>query len=60
MVAQKNFFFQGDNFPGLLALVDAYLETLEIEPRDMEKIQQYLDLVRRRSDGKDIPIELKR
>jgi len=60
LVAQKKFFFQGDNFPGLLALVDAYLETLEIEPRDMEKIQQYLDLVRRRSDGKDIPIELKR
>jgi glutamate--cysteine ligase catalytic subunit len=58
LVAQ--FFFQGDNFPGLLAFVDAYLETLEIEPRDMEKIQQYLDLVRRRSDGKHIPVELKR
>jgi glutamate--cysteine ligase catalytic subunit len=58
LVAQ--FFFQGDNFHGLLAFVDAYLETLEIEPRDMEKIQQYLDLVRRRSDGKHIPVELKR
>nr|AZS52301.1 gammaglutamyl cysteine synthetase 1 [Hebeloma cylindrosporum] len=43
---------KGDNFPGLLALVDAYLETLEIELRDMEKIQQYLDFVRRRSDGR--------
>jgi len=57
---KKIFFFQGDNFPGLFALVDAYLETLEIEPRDMEKIQQYLDLVRRRSDGKHIPVVLKR
>jgi glutamate--cysteine ligase catalytic subunit len=47
-------FCQGDNFPGLLALVDAYLDTLEIETQDMNKIDQYLDFVRRRSDGKYI------
>jgi len=52
-------FCQGDDFPGLLALVDAYLETLEIEPQDIDKIQQYLDFVRRRSDGMYISFRTK-
>ncbi|KAF4621325.1 hypothetical protein D9613_000487 [Agrocybe pediades] len=43
---------KGTNFPGLLPLVDAYLDTLDIEPQHMEKIQEYLDLIRRRSDGR--------
>jgi glutamate--cysteine ligase catalytic subunit len=43
---------KGVNFPGLLPLVDAYLETLEIETEHMERIQKYLDLIRRRSDGR--------
>ncbi|KAF8813858.1 glutamate-cysteine ligase catalytic subunit [Phlegmacium glaucopus] len=42
---------KGENFPGLLPLVDAYLDTLEIEFDDMKKIQSYLELVRRRSNG---------
>ncbi|KAF8160745.1 glutamate-cysteine ligase catalytic subunit [Crassisporium funariophilum] len=42
---------KGDDFPGLLPLVDLYLDTLEIENEDMVKIQKYLDLVRRRSNG---------
>ncbi|KAJ3503538.1 hypothetical protein NLJ89_g8386 [Agrocybe chaxingu] len=41
-----------ENFPGLLPLVDAYLETLEVESQDMVRIRRYLDLVRRRSDGR--------
>lgn len=32
-------------------MVDAYLDTLDIEPPHMERIQKYLDLIRRRSDG---------
>ncbi|PPQ68044.1 hypothetical protein CVT25_014505 [Psilocybe cyanescens] len=43
---------KGVDFPGLLPLINAYLDTLDIEPRDMAKIQRYLDLVRRRSDGR--------
>jgi len=43
---------KGANFPGLLPLVDAYLDTLDIEPPHMERIQKYLDLIRRRSDGR--------
>lgn len=31
--------------------MDAYLDTLEIDSDDMKKIQSYLELVRRRSDG---------
>ncbi|KAF8904414.1 glutamate-cysteine ligase catalytic subunit [Gymnopilus junonius] len=40
------------NFPGLLPLVDAYLDTLDLEPPHKERIQKYLDLIRRRSDGR--------
>ncbi|KDR75147.1 hypothetical protein GALMADRAFT_268698 [Galerina marginata CBS 339.88] len=42
---------KGLNFPGLLPLIDAYLDTMDIESQDMERIQKYLDLVRRRSNG---------
>jgi len=42
---------KGENFPGLLPLVDAYLNTLEIDLDNMKKIQSYLELVRRRSNG---------
>lgn len=42
---------QGETFPGLLPLVDAYLDTLEIDINDMKRIQGYLELVRRRSNG---------
>ena len=31
--------------------MDAYLDTLEIDLDDMKKIQSYLELVRRRSNG---------
>ncbi|KAH9485562.1 Glutamate--cysteine ligase [Psilocybe cubensis] len=42
---------KGVDFPGLLPLINAYLDTLDIELGDMVKIRRYLDLVRRRSDG---------
>ncbi|KAL0068752.1 glutamate--cysteine ligase [Marasmius tenuissimus] len=42
---------KGEDFPGLLGLVTAYLDTLDVEPCDLAKIQSYLDLVRRRSNG---------
>ncbi|TFK44334.1 glutamate-cysteine ligase catalytic subunit [Crucibulum laeve] len=42
---------KGDSFPGLLRLVYDYLDTLEIEPDDLAKIEKYLDLVRLRSNG---------
>jgi len=42
---------KGETFPGLLPLVDAYLDTLEIDIDDMKRIQGYLELVRRRSNG---------
>ena len=43
--------YQGPEFPGLLGLINAYLDTLDIEAQEMEKIQQYLGLIRRRADG---------
>ncbi|KAF9478808.1 glutamate-cysteine ligase catalytic subunit [Pholiota conissans] len=38
-------------FPGLLPLINAYLDNLDIEPKELKKIHQYLDLVKRRSIG---------
>lgn len=40
-----------DEFPGLLNLVYAYLETLDVEGPELAKIEKYLDLVRRRAKG---------
>lgn len=42
---------QGIEFPGLLGLVNSYLDTLDIEGKDLVKIRQYLGLIRRRADG---------
>jgi len=42
---------KGESFPGLLGLVYAYLETLEIEEKALAKIERYLDLIRRRANG---------
>ncbi|KAJ7680279.1 glutamate-cysteine ligase catalytic subunit [Mycena polygramma] len=42
---------KGDDFPGLLGLITVYLDTLDIEPDELTKIQNYLNLVRRRADG---------
>ncbi len=38
-------------FPGLLNLVYMYLETLDVDEESGRKIEEYLDLVRRRTDG---------
>ncbi|KAH9942460.1 glutamate-cysteine ligase catalytic subunit [Epithele typhae] len=42
----------GTTFPGLLNLVYMYLDTLDIEPAALARIEDYLDLVRRRTDGR--------
>ena len=42
---------QGATFPGLLGLVEAYLETLDIDPSERQRIDKYVDLVRRRANG---------
>ena len=42
---------QDDSFPGLLSLVYAFLDTLEIGNDERKHIERYLDLVRRRSNG---------
>jgi len=38
-------------FPGLLGLVNAYVDTLDVDQESRDKINNYLDLVKRRSDG---------
>jgi len=38
-------------FPGLLGLITVYLETLDISPEELSRIHNYLDLIRRRSNG---------
>ena len=38
--------------------MDAYLDTLEIDLDNMKKIQSYLELVRRRSNGMQILFDL--
>lgn len=42
---------QDNVFPGLLGLVEAYLETLDMDPSERRQINKYVDLVRRRADG---------
>ncbi|KAJ7703240.1 glutamate-cysteine ligase catalytic subunit [Mycena rosella] len=42
---------KGTEFPGLLGLIMVYLETLDIAPDELIKIHNYLDLIRRRSNG---------
>ncbi|KAG7098839.1 hypothetical protein E1B28_000743 [Marasmius oreades] len=42
---------KGEDFPGLVGLAAAYLDTLDIDPDELVKLQGYLDLVRRRANG---------
>ena len=42
---------QSDSFPGLLGLVYSYLETLDVEPSELHRIHEYLDLVKDRASG---------
>ncbi|KAH7916569.1 glutamate-cysteine ligase-domain-containing protein [Hygrophoropsis aurantiaca] len=42
---------KGSGFPGLLGLVEAYLDTLDVEAVDKLQINSYLDLVRKRANG---------
>jgi len=42
---------QGDCFPGLVNLVENYLDTLDIMENERRKINSYLSLVRRRANG---------
>jgi hypothetical protein len=44
-------FEQDNTFPGLLSLVYAYLDTLDIGDEARRKTERYLDLVRCRSNG---------
>ncbi|KAI9442582.1 glutamate-cysteine ligase catalytic subunit [Lactarius indigo] len=42
---------RGDAFPGLIGLVEAYLDTLDMSEQEFRKITSYLNLVRRRANG---------
>jgi len=42
---------RGDAFPGLVGLVEAYLDTLDMSESELRKITSYLTLVRRRANG---------
>ncbi|KIM83246.1 hypothetical protein PILCRDRAFT_819487 [Piloderma croceum F 1598] len=38
-------------FPGLLGLVNAYVDTLDVDQNSIQKINKYLDVIKRRSNG---------
>lgn len=42
---------QGATFPGLLGLIEAYLETLDMDSSERLQINKYIDLVRCRANG---------
>lgn len=42
---------KGGQFPGLLQLVYAYIDTLDIDEEALNKIEKYLDFIKRRSNG---------
>ena len=41
---------QGE-YPGLLGLVTAYVDSLDVEEKVKLRLSKYLDLIRRRADG---------
>ncbi|KAF8125709.1 glutamate-cysteine ligase-domain-containing protein [Boletus edulis] len=51
MSMEEIFSGKGAMFPGLLGLVEAYLDTLDINPSERLQISKYIDLVRRRANG---------
>ncbi|TCD70319.1 hypothetical protein EIP91_003948 [Steccherinum ochraceum] len=42
---------KGETFPGLIQLIYAYLETLEVDESERQRIEDYMDLVKRRASG---------
>jgi len=42
---------KGEAFPGLIGLVESYIDTLDLSKTEQLKISSYLDLVRRRANG---------
>ncbi|THH19838.1 hypothetical protein EW146_g1373 [Bondarzewia mesenterica] len=42
---------KGADFPGLLGLVESYLDTLDVKEAERRKIGSYLNLIRRRANG---------
>ena len=42
---------KADDFPGLLGVVDMFLETLDVDEVTGKKLRSYLDFVRRRATG---------
>ncbi|TBU33641.1 glutamate-cysteine ligase catalytic subunit [Dichomitus squalens] len=42
---------KGTTFPGLLNLVYMYLDTLDVDDESRRRIEEYLDLIRRRTNG---------
>ncbi|KAI0295817.1 glutamate-cysteine ligase catalytic subunit [Multifurca ochricompacta] len=42
---------RGDAFPGLIGLVEAYLDTLDLNDSEQRRITSYLNLIRRRANG---------
>jgi glutamate--cysteine ligase catalytic subunit len=43
---------KGEGFPGLMSLIYSYLDTLEIEAEEKEKIVDYIEFVNMRATGK--------
>jgi glutamate--cysteine ligase catalytic subunit len=51
MTMEEIFTGKGSRFPGLLGVVEAYIDTLDVDEGDRLQISRYLDLVRRRATG---------
>jgi glutamate--cysteine ligase catalytic subunit len=49
---------QGDVFPGLVGLVCMYMDTLDVDVETRAKLEKYVDLIRRRANGKVTGIRL--
>jgi len=42
----------GNNFPGLIPLVESYLDSMNVEVSTRCELTRYLDLIRKRADGR--------
>ncbi|KAI0930145.1 hypothetical protein AcV5_006934 [Taiwanofungus camphoratus] len=51
MTLEEIMFGKQEAFPGLMGLVYAYLDTLDVDEDERRRIEEYLDLIKRRTNG---------
>lgn len=51
IILNHDYFFQGDKFPGLITLINSYLESINIDIESRCKLGKYLEFVKKKAKG---------